>query len=110
MTELADYRKFYIDGAWVEPAQASDLEVIDPSNEEPFAVISLGAQADTDRAVAAAKAAFPAWAATPPAERLAHVERILKIYQKRSNDIGDAITSEMGAPTSMSREDQAGSG
>ena len=110
MPELADYRKFYIDGAWVEPAQASDLKVIDPSNEEPFAVISLGAQADTDRAVAAAKAAFPAWSATPPAERLAHVERILEIYKARSNDIGDAITSEMGAPTSMAREDQAGSG
>ncbi|MBV0891233.1 aldehyde dehydrogenase family protein [Paracoccus sp. Z118] len=107
---MADYRKFYIDGAWVEPAKANDLDVIDPSTEEPFAVISLGAQADTDRAVAAAKAAFPSWSATPPAERLAHVEKILEIYKKRSNDIGDAMTSEMGAPTAMARTDQAGAG
>ena len=57
MAELADKRKFYIDGAWVAPATPNDLEVIDPTTEEPVAVISVGAQADTDRAVAAAKAA-----------------------------------------------------
>ena len=110
MAELADKRKFYIDGAWVDPAQKNDLEVIDPTTEEPFAVISLGSQADTDRAVAAAKAAFPAWSATPPAERLKYVEKILEVYKRRNDDIADAMTAEMGAPTDMSREDQAGSG
>ncbi|WP_181953498.1 aldehyde dehydrogenase family protein [Paracoccus luteus] len=107
---MADKRKFYIDGAWVDPASPRDLEVIDPTTEEAVAVISVGGQADTDRAVAAAKAAFPGWSQTPPAERLAHVERILAIYQRRNDDIGDAMTAEMGAPTDMSREDQAGSG
>ena len=110
MADLADKRKFYIDGAWVDPAQPNDLEVIDPTTEEPVAVISIGGQADTDRAVAAAKAAFPAWSATPPAERLKHVERILEIYKRRNDDIAAAMTTEMGAPTDMSREDQAGSG
>ena len=110
MADLADKRQFYIDGAWVDPAQPNDLEVIDPTTEEPVAVISIGGQADTDRAVAAAKAAFPAWSATPPAERLKHVERILEIYKRRNDDIAAAMTTEMGAPTDMSREDQAGSG
>lgn len=110
MADLADKRIFYIDGAWVDPAQPNDLEVIDPTTEEPVAVISIGGQADTDRAVAAAKAAFPAWSATPPAERLKHVERILEIYKRRNDDIAAAMTTEMGAPTDMSREDQAGSG
>lgn len=110
MAELADKRKFYIDGAWVDPATPSDLEVIDPTTEEAFAVISLGGQADTDRAVAAAKAAFPAWAATPPAERLAYVERLLEIYTRRNDDVARAITCEMGAPTTMSKSDQAVSG
>ena len=67
MSELLDKRKFYIDGQWVDPIAANDLEVIDPSTEEAVAVISLGDQADTDAAVAAAKRAFPAWSATPPA-------------------------------------------
>ncbi|WP_273502187.1 aldehyde dehydrogenase family protein [Paracoccus sphaerophysae] len=107
---MADKRQFYIGGAWVDPAQPNDLAVIDPTTEEPVAVISIGGQADTDRAVAAAKAAFPAWSATPPAERLKHVERILEIYKRRNDDIAAAMTTEMGAPTDMSREDQAGSG
>ena len=51
MSTLLDKRKFYIDGQWVEPATPNDLEVIDPSTEEPVAVISLGDQADTDAAV-----------------------------------------------------------
>lgn len=75
MSELLNKRQFYIDGKWVDPARANDLEVIDPSTEEAVAVISLGDQADTDAAVAAAKRAFPAWSATPPAERLAYVEK-----------------------------------
>ena len=110
MAELADKRKFYIDGAWVDPAAARDLEVIDPTTEEPFAVISVGGQADTDRAVAAAKAAQPGWAATPPAERLAFAERLLEVYKRRNDDVAHAMTCEMGAPTDMSRNDQADSG
>ena len=98
MSGLDDKRKFYINGQWVDPVVARDLEVIDPSTEEAVAVISLGDQADTDAAVAAAKAAFPAWAATPPAERLAYVEKILAIYQRRAPDMARAITDEMGAP------------
>ena len=48
-------RDFYINGAWVAPLAPRDCEVIDPSTEEPCAVISLGSEADCDRAVAAAK-------------------------------------------------------
>ncbi|WP_265500220.1 aldehyde dehydrogenase family protein [Paracoccus beibuensis] len=107
---MLNKREFYIDGAWVAPAEARDLEVIDPSTEEPVAVISLGQQADTDRAVAAAKRAFPSWSATPPAERLAVVERILEVYDSRAGDMGWAISHEMGAPQDMAVEDQAGSG
>lgn len=110
MSDLADKRAFYIDGAWVAPSQPHDLEVIDPSTEEPIAVISLGGQVDTDRAVAAAKAAFPAWSATPPAERLACVERILEVYKRRQAEMGRAIEYEMGAPQDMAVEDQAGCG
>ena len=110
MAELADKRKFYINGAWVDPVKAKDLEVIDPSTEEPVAVISLGDQADTDAAVAAAKAAFPAWSQTEPAERLAAVERILEIYKRRAPDMAQAISHEMGAPAEMSLGDQVDSG
>ncbi|SDE40035.1 aldehyde dehydrogenase (NAD+) [Paracoccus isoporae] len=110
MSELLDKRKFYIDGQWVDPKAADDLEVIDPSTEEPVAVISLGGQADTDAAVAAAKAAFPGWSATSKEERLAHVEKILEVYQARGKDMAWAITHEMGAPADMSAGDQVMAG
>ena len=107
---MLERREFYINGGWVSPAVANDLEVIDPSNEEPCAVISLGGQADTDAAVAAAKAAFPGWAATPKAERIALVERILEIYSARAEDMAKAISLEMGAPIDMAKAQQAPAG
>ena len=110
MTGLLDKRKFYIDGAWVDPVRANDLEVIDPSTEEAVAVISLGDQADTDRAVAAAKAAFASWSRSEPAERLDYVQKILDIYQRRAQDMAWAISHEMGAPQDMSLDDQVAAG
>ena len=100
-------RAFYINGTWVAPLTPRDCPVIDPSTEDVCATISLGSVADTDAAVAAAKAAFPAWAATPPAERRAVVERILAQYHLRKEEMAQAISLEMGAPIDMSRDDQA---
>ncbi|MDE3079739.1 MAG: aldehyde dehydrogenase family protein [Paracoccaceae bacterium] len=102
--------EFYIDGAWVAPLTPHDFDVIDPSTEEVCATISLGTAADADRAVAAAKRAFESWSQTAPAERLALVERILKVYESRSEDMSRAISLEMGAPIDMARSSQTTSG
>ena len=110
MTDILDKRKFYINGEWVDPGVANDFDVIDPSTEEPVATITLGSQSDTDAAVAAARAAFPDWAATPPKDRLAAVERILQVYCDRADDMAWAITHEMGAPSDMSSGDQVKAG
>ncbi|MBO9445793.1 aldehyde dehydrogenase family protein [Ruegeria sp. R14_0] len=107
---MIDKRNFYINGAWVAPSATHDFEVINPSTEEPCAVISLGAQADTDAAVAAAKAALPGWMATPVEERIALVEKLIGIYQSRSEDLAQAMSLEMGAPIDMARTQQAGAG
>ena len=104
---MIEKREFYINGQWVAPSKPRDHEVINPSNEEVCAIISLGDQADTDAAVAAAKAAFPGWAATPPAARKKIVEGILAQYLKREEEMAQAISLEMGAPITMSRGDQA---
>lgn len=107
---MIEKRDFYINGSWVAPATPKDHPVIDPSTEEVCAIISLGSEADTNAAVAAAKAAFPAWAATPPAERLALVKRLLEIYERRNDEMGEAISLEMGAPIDMAKSSQATSG
>ncbi|WP_170364129.1 aldehyde dehydrogenase family protein [Ruegeria arenilitoris] len=107
---MIEKRDFYINGQWVAPSQASDFHVIDPSTEEPCTVISLGGQADTDAAVAAAKAALPGWMATPVEERIALVEKLIEIYPTRAEDLAQAMSMEMGAPIDMSRTQQVGAG
>ncbi|SEN60033.1 aldehyde dehydrogenase (NAD+) [Loktanella fryxellensis] len=104
---MMDKRNFYIGGGWVAPAAARDCDVIDPATEEACAVISLGDQADTDRAVAAAKAAFPAWAALTPQDRAGYCAGILDQYRRREGEMAEAIRAEMGAPIKLARESQA---
>jgi len=103
---MLEKKQFYIDGAWVAPLTAHDFPVIDPSSETTCAVISLGSDEDTDRAVAAAKRALPSWSQTRPAERLALVERLLEIYQRRAPEMAKMISLEMGAPIDMALEQQ----
>ena len=102
--------QFYIDGAWVDPIVPKVLDVIDPSNEEAFAQISMGSAADVDRAVAAAKAAFPAFSQTPPADRLKLLRRILEVYQSRYDEIAQTLSREMGAPLKFAHQAQAAMG
>src|SRR5262245_49369059 len=102
--------KFYIDGAWVDPVAPRTLDVINPANEAPVATISLGSAADVDRAVKAARAAFPAYARTGKAERIALLQRIIGEYQKRYDDIARAISAEMGAPAWLATKAQAATG
>ncbi|MEO0780918.1 MAG: aldehyde dehydrogenase family protein [Pseudomonadota bacterium] len=107
---MIEKRDFYINGAWVAPLQGTDHNVIDPSTEDPCAVISLGGQADTDAAVAAAKAALPGWMMISPEERIGYVEKIYAAYKERAEDMAQAISLEMGAPIDMSRSSQVGAG
>ncbi len=67
---MSHHLQFFIDGEWVDPVQPATLDVIDPSTEEAYTKISVGSKADVDRAVAAAKAAFPSFSQTTKAERL----------------------------------------
>ncbi len=104
---MLDKRKFFIGGAWVDPLRPNDLEVINPATEKPIAVISMGSAADIDRAVAAAKAAFPSYSQTSLAERIALLETLLSIYKRRYDEMARTITLELGAPITMSTEQQA---
>ena len=101
---------FYIDGKWVAPQQGTDFPVIDPSTEEAVTTISLGGEADTNAAVAAAKSAFASWRNSSKAERLELLESILSVYTKRSDEMAAAISSEMGAPIDMAKVQQSGTG
>ena len=95
---MYEYTNFYINGQWVLPEQEQTLEVLNPATEQPMGVVSMGTKADVDKAVAAAKAAFPAWSQTSRAQRISYLEAIIQAYQLRLDDIAAAISQEMGAP------------
>src|ERR1700684_3057325 len=101
-----DNRQFYIDGAWVDPAEAKEFQVINPATETVAGVISMGTAKDVDRAVGAARRAFDSYSRTTPAERLALMERILAAYKAHYDEIAQAISTEMGAPITLAKGSQ----
>jgi len=101
---------FYIDGAWIAPVEARSIPVINPATEEAIGSVSLGSPADVDKAVRAARGAFPAFAATSREERMALLEKIAAIYKRRFSEMGETISQEMGAPLSFATRFQAGAG
>jgi aldehyde dehydrogenase (NAD+) len=81
---------------------------VNPATGAVFASVPRGTAEDVDRAVDAATAAFPGWAATSPADRVGVLKRVVEGMQLRSDEIASTITAEMGAPISFSRAAQAG--
>ena len=107
---IEEKKNFYIDGQWVQPSTPNDFEVIDPSTEEVCAIISLGSESDTNLAVEAAKKSFSAWWNISKEKKLELLNNLLNIYQKRSSDMAQAISLEMGAPKDWSINEQSQSG
>lgn len=104
------YTRFYINGQWLQPTGRAALDVIDPATEKPFASISMGTAEDVDLAARAARAAFPGWSATDRSTRLEILDRIIAGIKARSEELAQAISSEMGAPISVARTAQVGTG
>ena len=102
--------KFYIGGEWVTPAGTGTMPILTPSTNAQVGTLTMGTEADVDRAVAAAKAAFETFSQTPKAERLALLHALAQVTKKRLDDLAQAISTEMGAPRTMAREVQAQTG
>jgi aldehyde dehydrogenase (NAD+) len=102
--------KFYINGEWVKPTTPNQFDVINPATEEAFTQISLGSKEDVDKAVAAAKEAFPSYSKWSVEARADLLQRVLDLYKIRHDEIAKAISLEMGAPIRMSKADQAAVG
>jgi aldehyde dehydrogenase (NAD+) len=99
--------KFYIGGAWVDPAAPSILGVVNPASEETFAHISLGSALDVDRAVKAARRAFATYSETSVEERLSWLAKIIAGFRARLPELARTMTLEMGAPITFATERQA---
>ena len=102
-----DRLKFYIDGAWVDPAAPSTLGVVNPATEETFAMISLGSAADVDRAARAARRAFATYSETTIEQRLGWLRGIIEGFRERLPELARTMTLEMGSPITFATERQA---
>src|ERR1700722_1465255 len=107
---MAHEQQHYVNGEWVAPLQPVLLDVVDPSTEETFTQIAVGGPKDVDRAVAAARAAFPKFSRTTRKDRLDLLRAILSEYDKRRKDIAECLSREMGAPLAFALRAQSGTG
>ncbi len=99
--------KFYIDGAWVDPAAPSTLGIVNPATEEIFAQISLGSRPDVDRAAKAARRAFATYSVTSVEARLSWLHKIIEGFRARLPELARMMTLEMGAPITFATQRQA---
>ncbi|HDG1459216.1 TPA: aldehyde dehydrogenase family protein, partial [Staphylococcus aureus] len=99
---MRDYTKQYINGEWVESNSNETIEVINPATEEVIGKVAKGNKADVDKAVEAADNVYLEFRHTSVKERQALLDKIVKEYENRKDDIVQAITDELGAPLSLS--------
>ena len=104
---MKEQLKFYIDGRWVEPLGKKTIDVVNPATEEVIGRVSLGSAEDVDRAVAAARKAFPKWSQTTKEERIALIQKIQACYQERLGELAETVSLEMGAPKWLAKAAQA---
>ncbi|HEX6390179.1 MAG TPA: aldehyde dehydrogenase family protein, partial [Solirubrobacteraceae bacterium] len=104
---MTDYPSFFIDGAW-QPARSTErFDVISPRTEERIGSVPSASTEDIDAAVAAARRAFPGWAARPAAERADLVARLGAAISARKDEIAELITEESGCTLFLSQAYQA---
>jgi len=93
----------YIDGAWRPASSGEGIDVVNPIDEQVIGRVPAGTAADVDQAVRAARAAFPGWAATPPAERAARLAALRDVLLARKDEIAETVTAELGSPLPFSQ-------
>ncbi|WIX75354.1 aldehyde dehydrogenase family protein [Amycolatopsis carbonis] len=97
----------YIGGEWVPAAGAATIAVENPATEQVQAQIPEGSADDVDRAVRAAREAFPAWSATTRAERAELLRKLHEGLAKRAEEIGETIARDVGTPLRIATRIQA---
>jgi len=93
----------YIDGLWVEADDQSRFSVTNPANGELIAMVASVGQAETARAIAAAKAALPAWRAKTAKERSAILRTWYNLIMENQEDLARLLSWEQGKPLAESR-------
>jgi acyl-CoA reductase-like NAD-dependent aldehyde dehydrogenase len=100
--------KLFIGGEWVEPEGDGTITVVNPTTEEPLGTVPAGTAADVDKAVAAARRAFPGWSVTTVEERKDFLRRFAEVMDRRGDELAELIMAEVGSPVGIARPAQVG--
>ena len=95
----------HVDGAWVRSSGTTLLDVKNPATGEVLAQVPLSTAEDVDRAVKAAKAAFPAWRAMPVVQRARYLFKFKQLLDQHKEEIAQICTREHGKTIQESRND-----
>ena len=106
--KVVDATAIYVDGEWTNSSGSGVIDVVGPATEDVIAQVASGSTGDVDRAVAAAKAAQPAWAATPAADRGSYLTKIQGIVLERLEEFAELASRDVGAPVEASKLVQMG--
>ncbi len=99
---MSDY-KMLIDGKLVEAESGKTMPVINPATEEEFATCACGGIADVEKAVEAAKKAFPVWSKTPVQKRADALRQLAARIREKASDLGMLDCLNHGTPISQAR-------
>ena len=97
----------YIDGVWVGGTSSNVVDVTNPATFETLAQIAMAEEDDTNRAVAAAAAAFPEWRRTPPQDRIQYMFKFRDLLLKHADEIARTTTLENGKTVAEARAELA---
>ncbi len=103
-----DTKKLYINGEWIDSTGTETTDVINPATEEAIATVAIGTNEDVDKAVAAAKVAFPSWNARPVEERIDYMEKFYDKLEENKDRIIKTIIKELGSSRQWSEKGQFG--
>ena len=96
----------FINGEFVDAAEGATEEVTNPANSEVIAEQPLSSEEDVNRAVAAAKSAFPGRSATPPGERANALFKLADALEEHAQEISDLEAADAGKPRNAFLEDE----
>lgn len=86
----------YVGGKWVAATTDSIQDVCNPATDEVLAQVPLSGPQDVDAAVSAARAAYPSWRATPPAERARFLFTLRELLEENREELARMIVTDMG--------------
>ncbi|MEA2555548.1 MAG: hypothetical protein QOI60_879, partial [Actinomycetota bacterium] len=103
---MSEHLQLYIGGGWVDAQDGATFEATSPSTGEVIGTIAEGSRADAQRAIDAANAAAPGWAARSAFDRAAAMKRVMEAIDGRRDDLAHALALDQGKPLVAEARDE----